>query len=367
MSFHPFKAAGRLGRNAHLWAPGYVSSHWRRPKSAPTRVWLAFADHFEPRWHNAGQAQAEARVEAWRTKWPEIAKRHLDSAGRRPVYTFFYPQEEYHPRLLDPLAELTSLGIADVEVHLHHDGEGEQDFVDRITGFTETLFRRHGLLRTREGRVVFGFIHGNWALDNSLPDGRWCGLNNEITLLRDLGCYADFTLPSAPSETQTRIVNTIYWAVDDPAKPKSHDTGIPVTPGGDVAGDLLMIPGPLGVCWRSGRLLPRIENGELASYYPVTTERVRTWLRVAPRIGEDVFIKLFSHGATEKNAAALLHSALDFTLRELTAECGRRGMGLYFVSAFQMREAIESLRKRENPVERVVRAEDAVGGRRVGL
>ena len=33
----------------------------------------------------------------------------------------------------------------------------------------------------------------------SLPDGRWCGLNNELILLRDLGCYADFTLPSAPS------------------------------------------------------------------------------------------------------------------------------------------------------------------------
>ena len=52
------------------------------------------------------------------------------------------------------------------------------------------------------GRVVFGFIHGNWALDNSRPDGKYCGLNNEITLLRDLGCYADFTMPSGASPTR---------------------------------------------------------------------------------------------------------------------------------------------------------------------
>ena len=37
----------------------------------------------------------------------------------------------------------------------------------------------------------FGFIHGNWCLDNSRADGRWCGLNNELILLRELGCYAD--------------------------------------------------------------------------------------------------------------------------------------------------------------------------------
>ena len=125
---------------------------------------------------------------------------------------------------------MTAAGIADVEVHIHHDGEGEQDFVDRITQFIEVLHNRHGLLRQESGQVRFGFIHGNWALDNSLPNGRWCGLNNELVLLRDLGCYADFTLPSAPSPL-TRIVNTIYWATDDPCRPKSHDTGIPVKDG----------------------------------------------------------------------------------------------------------------------------------------
>ena len=81
------------------------------------------------------------------------------------------------------------------------------------------------------GEVKYGFIHGNWALDNSLPDGKHCGVNNELDVLRETGCYADFTLPSAPSPAQTRTINRIYYAIDDPLRPKSHDTGVPVGSG----------------------------------------------------------------------------------------------------------------------------------------
>src|SRR5262249_28587093 len=155
----------------------YIQSSSTAP---PTRVWVTFADHFEPCWKGADRKTAEGRVALWSRKWPEIAERHRDSSGRRPRYTFFYPEEQYHPNLIAPLAEMSSAGIADVEVHLHHDGEGEDDFIGRMRRFTETLYLRNGLLREHNGRIAFGFIHGNWALDNSRPDGRWCGLNNEI-------------------------------------------------------------------------------------------------------------------------------------------------------------------------------------------
>jgi hypothetical protein len=188
-----------LPRNAHLWFPGYFSSWMTRLATPPARVWLMIADHFEPFCSQADTSIAHRRTAMWSRKWPAIASRHRDSVENHPRYTFFYPEEEYCPEVLDSLAEMAEAGIADVEVHLHHDGEGEQNFLDRINSFKKNLFERHGLLRKQAGKIVFGFIHGNWALDNSLPDGRWCGLNNEITLLRDLGCYADFTLPSAPS------------------------------------------------------------------------------------------------------------------------------------------------------------------------
>ncbi len=333
-----------LPRNAQLWLPGYLRSRAARRPAPPVRVWLMIADHFEPLGGAANETVARERVASWRREWPAIARRHCDSAGNPPAYTFFYPQEEYRPALVEPLAEMARAGIADVEIHLHHDGEGERDFVGRIARFKEILFARHGLLRRDGKQIVFGFIHGNWALDNSLPDGRWCGLNNELTLLRDLGCYADFTLPSAPSAAQTRLINTIYWAVDDPARPKSHDSGIPVRAGEASTADLLMIPGPLALAWRRRKfgLLPRLETGELAAGNPVTRERARLWLRHAPRIGAGQFIKLFAHGAREANARHLLGGGLDLAFRLLGEECSKQGSALRYATAWGMRDAVRT-------------------------
>jgi hypothetical protein len=311
-------------------------------REKPRRVWLAVCDHYEPlAGGRVDTGRALERVAQWRKAWPEIALRHRDSTGKPPQYSFFYPQEDYREELIEPLAEMARMSIADVEIHIHHDGEGERDFVDRMRGFIDALSQRHGLLRKVQGQVRFGFIHGNWALDNSRPDGRHCGLNNEIQLLRDLGCYADFTLPSAPSPTQTSIVNTIYWATDDPLQPKSHDTGVPATRGGGVHGDLLMVPGPLGLrMFDDGRVLPRIEMGELAGYDLPTRARVRRWLNIGPAIGEDVFIKLHTHGADDRNREALLNGGLDELFNSMAAECGQRGFELRYATAWDVYQAI---------------------------
>ena len=326
---------------------------WNNPKPKRCRVWLMLADHFEPLFQKPPAEVANARVAAWREAWPQIAARHRDSAGRAPKYTFFFPQEEYRPEFLDPLARMTSDGIADVEIHIHHDGEGEQDFLDRMRRFIETLSSRHGLLRRhQDGKTIFAFIHGNWALDNSRQDGRWCGLNNEITLLRELGCYADFTMPAGTgSDAQSRTVNTILWATDDPARPKSYDTGMHVRPGQPGYGDLLMIPGPMG--FRYGeRLAPRIEAGELAHQDLATPYRVSRWLELAPRLGPDIFLKLHAHGANELNLRAMLApGGLDLLFELMAAECRCRGYEWYSVSAWEMRQAVDAAARQLDPAE----------------
>jgi hypothetical protein len=343
----------RAIRYSNIWGPGYLRERARRlvkPSAAIERIWVTFADHYEPRWAGADLATAKSRVRLWRSAWPQIAQRcRRDSAGRPPQYTFFFPEEEYHPGLIEPLAEMTRAGIADVEIHLHHDGEGRRNFIDRISEFRETLHGEHGLLRKHKGKVTFGFIHGNWALANSRPDGRWCGLNDEIALLRDLGCYADFTMPSGSSPTQARLVNAIYWCKSDPNRPKSYDGGVPVAPGGPVAGDLMMIPGPLGIRWRD-RLAPRLETGELAANDAATPYRVRRWFDLAPRIGADVFVKLYTHGAQERNSSVLLNGGLESAFNLLVAEAQRRSAQLYFVSAWEMYLAIDAIRQRLNPI-----------------
>lgn len=336
----------KLPRHSQIWGPPYAWQRFVRtvqPSPAPRKIWVAMADHFEPMWLRPDFHTAQARVDLWRESWPAIADRcPRDSAGNPPRYSFFYPEEEYHPQFIESLADMVRFGIADVEVHLHHNGEGRANFIRRIREFCARLHEYHGLLRYRRQQLTFGFIHGNWALDNSRSDGRWCGLNDEIGILRDLGCYADFTMPSGDSSTQAKLINTIYYCTDDPDRPKSYDSGVPVTCGGSARGDLLMIPGPLGIRWKD-RLLPRLETGEVAAGNIATPYRVRRWIELAPRIGTDLFLKLYTHGAQEANSAVLLKDGLETAFNLLCEEAERRRCKLFFVSAWQMYLAIEAI------------------------
>ena len=339
----------KLPRNANLWLPAYLRDRARRLANPgkPKRLWVAFTDHYEP-CGSATLAVARARVAAWQRLWPAIADAAPGDAHRRPpCYTFFYPQEEYNREILDSITQITRTGFADVEVHLHHFDDTAPSFVEKVRDFTARLHNDHGLLHVHNGRLVFGFIHGNWALDNSRPDGKACGVTGELQLLRDLGCYADFTMPSAPSATQSRIVNRIYWTTGDPARPRGFDSGIEATVGGGIRGDLLMITGPLGLRFRD-RLIPRLEAGELACYDPPTPSRVRRWLALAPRIGDDIFLKLFGHSAREDNAGALLGTGADAgTLAPMfhwiQQAALEQNLELHWASAFDMFVAADAL------------------------
>lgn len=341
-----------LPRHAEKWAPGLFRSWlrdraWRPLDGGPPICWLLFTDHWEPFGMGATAELAAARVDLWATRWPEVAAKHRDDFGRPPVFTFFYPEEDYHHGTLETLAQMTRAGIADVEIHLHHDHDTEADFLRRLDHFITRLMRDHGLLRLdTDGRPGWCFIHGNWALDNSRPDGRWCGLDNEITLLRQLGCRADFTLPSAPSPCQTSLVNAIYWAVDDPARPKSHDTGPLLRPGTPPPADaLLMVQGPLTLRRHPRHpLLPNLEVGEMAGNALPSPERARAWLRAAPRVGNHLFVKLFGHGAQERNGPPLLEGGgLDRCITQLRDACHARGYRLGFLSAWEANRLLRGI------------------------
>ena len=338
-----------LPKNANLWLPAYLRDRAQRilhPRPAK-RLWVAITDHHEPH-GNTTLDVAHARVATWQRLWPAIAAAApRDATGRPPCFTFFYPQEEYQRDLLNSLAELSRTGTTDVEVHLHHFNDTAPSFTEKLRTFTKRLHEDHGLLHLHHGRLVFGFIHGNWALDNSHPTGHACGVTGELQILRDLGCYADFTMPSLPSPTQSRILNQIYWTTGDPAKPRGFDHGVPATPGGGRRGDLLMITGPTGIRYRD-RLLPRLETGELAVYDPPTPYRVQRWLSLAPRIGEDIFLKLYGHSAREDNAAALLGSAnqsgkLAPMFQWIAEAAAERNLELHWASAFGMFQAVDAL------------------------
>src|SRR6201999_1836271 len=342
-----------LPRHAELWFVPLLKERIRRRsvKSSPKRVWVAITDHYEPLGMGVSVDAALGRVARWRDRWPRIASdAPADANQQPPQYSFFYPQEEYRRDLLDGIAEMVRLGVGDVEVHLHHDHETREAFIKKICDYCKRLTDDHGLLRKRDGRTVFGFIHGNWALDNSLPDGRWCGLNGEIALLRELGCYADFTMPSIPSPSQGRIVNQIYWCTNNSDnQPRSFDHGVEATAGGGRQGDLLMITGPVAMRF-GARFAPRIETGEIAGYDMATSDRVRQWFDVAPVVGDDLFIKLHTHGAVERNLDPLLDHGLADLYRWIAEEAQRRGIQYYWATAWQMYSAIDAIVNGREPV-----------------
>jgi hypothetical protein len=307
-------------KGLHRWLLPYVfSAHERRlPRPGePVHVLLCICDHFEPKLGGATPLQARARVHRWISEYPRLFERFRDSDGRPPRHTFFYPVEEYEPEYLEALAGLCRAGYGEVEIHLHHNNDTPENLRQTLLGFKTKLRAQHGLLGLdrRTSEVAYGFIHGNWALDNSRSDGRWCGVNNELDILRETGCYADFTLPSAPSETQTRKINSIYWAVDDPRRAKSHNWGFNVGTVPRPANSLLMIQGPLLFDWsqRKYGVMPGIENACLQQSQPPSMQRLELWLKASVRVAvrpDWHFVKLHTHGANEANMPVLLGDAM---------------------------------------------------------
>jgi hypothetical protein len=221
--------------------------------------------------------------------------------------------EIYNATHIDALAGLCTKGFGEVEVHLHHDGDSAASLHEKLLEYRELLARRHNLLARdrRTGEIAYGFIHGNWALDNSLPDGKWCGVANELEVLRQTGCYGDFTLPSFPSAGQTRKINSIYYACGKPGHCKSHDWGVDAGCEPAPEDALLLIQGPLLLDWKRTRwgCIPRIENGCIQGCQPPSMHRLELWLRAriqVPFRPDWFFVKLHTHGCKEINQAVVL-------------------------------------------------------------
>jgi hypothetical protein len=331
----------------HQWLPGYAASVLRRPRDPgrPRHLLFCVADHFEPfgpRAFHGGRTADEARrlVARWREEYPRALGEFRDADGCPPRHTFFYPQEEYDATCLEGLAGLCAAGWGEVEIHLHHRNDTAAGLRQKLTHFRDVLRREHGLLGSdAAGRVRYGFVHGNWALSNSRPDGDWCGVNEELAVLAETGCYADFTFPSAPSPTQPRTVNALYRARDIPGRARGHDRGVQVgcgasrrgrleggtnrelrnagmARGGEPSsGSLMLVQGPLALDWgrRKWGLVPRIENAELGARGLPSPGRVRLWVRQGIHVRgrpDWIFVKVHTHGCAGTNADVLLGGAM---------------------------------------------------------
>lgn len=303
-------------KNLHTWMRGYARHLARQARGRKARgtrhLLFAVCDHYEPLWGKTTVAHGEARVQAWADGYPALADRFRDADGRPPRHSFFFPGEEYAPQYLDALATLARGGYGEVELHLHHDRDTAAGLRADIERYL-ALFAEHGhISRDAAGGFQYAFIHGNWCLANARADGRWCGVDEELPLLFDTGCYADFTFPSAPDECQPDHVNEIYWPQGDLSRKRAYENGERARVGERKTDRLLMLTGPLALTLRPGSLKPRIESAALDEGDPPSAARVASWAGANIHIDgrpEWVFVKLHTHGAPEGNAGVMLGDA----------------------------------------------------------
>lgn len=342
----------------HIWLPHYICRSLAGvPKTVQQdtiHIIFCFVDHFEPMWNHPSYKEEVRRVERWCKVYPQLCSVHRDSDGKPPQHTFFYPAEEYRAEHLDRLAELCRKGYGEVEIHLHHDRDTAEVLREKLIRFKRRL-ATHGLLSVALDNhssdnaedLRYGFIHGNWALDNSRRDGRWCGVSGELAVLRETGCYADFTFPSAPSETQPRKTNSVYYAKSRPGRSKSYNSGVDVEVAGRERGDLMIIEGPLALNWKSRKfgLLPRIETGDFRSSSPTIKERVDLWVSQhihVRRRPQWVFVKIHAHGAQERDMQALLGSQADEMFSYLEEKYNTGRYRLHYATAREMYNIVKA-------------------------
>jgi len=307
-----------LPKNIGIWIVDYIKQQInpvskKTTKNVCKHVMFCFSDHYEPDWGAADFDLQKSRVDYWVDNYPKLASKFIDSDGVSPKHSFFVPEEEYIPDLLESVTSICEQGYGEVEIHLHHNNDTEQGLRNKLNSFIKILRDDHGLLGDSKitGKPAYGFIHGNWSLNNSRTDRQWCGVDNESDILFETGCYADFTLPSAPSDTQTKIINSIYYCDKFTGSAKAHNSGIKLQTGSPRIDRLLMVQGPLMLNWknRTRKIMPRIENSDINDKYPATLDRVKLWVDAGIHVigkPEWLFIKVHTHGATEETAKSIL-------------------------------------------------------------
>lgn len=309
-----------ITKKIYIWFSSYlfwvVKQRWiRKDIKKPVHIMFLISDHFEP-------GPNTDIVKEWVKKYPGIAQKHHDADGKAPRHTWFYPSEHAGERLeqLQILTELTARGFGEIELHLHHHNDTEETLRHKLQD-AKYIFNKVGALVTVEGQIAFGFVHGNWALDNSIKIGNenLCGVNNELIILKEEGCYADFTFPAINTDAQPRKINSIYYATDNPSKPKSYNSGIDVTVNrADITGDLMIVQGPLTLNFNLINLkftfYPKIENGGVEAGNSLSSATVDQWVKANIHVKgkpDWKFIKVHTHGALPDSMNIFLGDTMD--------------------------------------------------------
>lgn len=323
----------------YIWLPNYFlkGESNKIDKLENGHVMFLFVDHHEPGYGEKGSRKSKEWCKAYRNNISGL----FDDFGNPFQYTWFYPYDHLNSQVVMNLNELVYTGLGEVEFHWHIANQTNESFKVEIAKATK-WFNSYGVMiaNGENSKPQFGFVHGNWALDSGDGNPNHCGVTRQLDLLKEAGCYADFTFSTLSTTAQPKKINSIYYSVDTDES-KSYNSGKDSEVG--VKNDGFMIfEGP--ICWDWHDLIWDCAALELTS--PFKPHRVKLWFKWAPTVKgrpDWLFVKVFTHGMQSKKV--ILSDNFRSMVLELKKYCTQKKMSLHFVTA---REAYNIVKAAEN-------------------
>lgn len=322
------------------WLPAYRRDRRaKRDMPPPQDVLVCMTDHFEP--PRAAGPKAYERVVEWVQAYRDAVAHLPDHEGRLPQHTFFYRFDFLDEACVRELAFATWEGLGEIEFHLHHGNDNEASFRERIRAGL-ALGARHGAMLGHGLRSSFSYIAGNWALNNGAGNDALSGCDNEIGVLRDEGCYGDFTYPALGSVAQPRRVNSIHYADLQRRGREAYEQGPDARVGAPVGeAGFLMVDGPLLLNRRRASL----EYASVEHFSPYRRHRIADWIEAGVGVAgrpEWRVVKLHTHGIQSRGEYR--GKALTDLYADLLDWGVRQGCRVHFVTA---RELVNIVRAAE--------------------
>jgi len=319
---------------------GLLNGLRKRPR--PAHILFCMVDHFEPSLGMAPAAIQRERMEELLEKYPPLADEHRDAFDNRPRRSWFFPPQDHVNGSLRDLTSLCQRGYGEIELHLHH-GKTEPDTSENLAHTIRLCLRDYaqfGIFGAEGGEKRYGFVHGDWALNNSCREGKYCGVNDELEILHQTGCYADFTFPSC-GESNPAQVNSIYYADIHRHVPKCYSRGAPVRAGAGPQPGLMIIQGPTRFVRVNGRTTvgDGIHNLRHATKN-LLDSLISTWIHVVGK-SDWVIVKTHTHGTN--NAESVLGQPMHegFSYLENNYNDGRNFI-LHYVTARELYNIVKA-------------------------
>lgn len=166
-----------------------------------------------------------------------------------------------------------------------------------------------------------------------------CRVIDELDILKETGCYADFTFPNLYTPAQPSQVNSIFYARTT-GLPKPHERGTPAEVGKSAKG-LLLVQGPM---W-AGFTKAVFDDANLSVSQHPHPSRIDHWIASHVHVrGKPnwIFIVVHTHSATEYAQDMLFQGNMQRTWAALETRFKNNGNRLHYVTTREVYNIIKA-------------------------